>query len=162
MWSTDSRAEIFFPWGLLQFPNNSEPHTIRGTVLQDQSSLLGIHILLYRPWYCKFLVHVYTCIFLVTQFTSNLKGIYDPKKLIAPLYVTKLTKWHMQNKEVFRCVKENEEAIYVLVWKGPQIHYWVEEKWVQNQIQNREHSILPLIPKRGHQSMKWHGENTRE
>lgn len=49
--------------------------------------------------------------------SPQIKGIYDPKRLITLLYVTKLTKWHMQNEEVFRYVKENEEAICVPMWK---------------------------------------------
>lgn len=33
------------------------------------------------------------------------------------LYVTKL---HIQNEEVLRCINENEKAIYGLMWKGLQ------------------------------------------
>lgn len=55
------------------------------------------------------------------QFTSILKGISDLKKrLKTMLYVTKLTMLYVPDEELLRCLKENEEAVYVLMGKGLQ------------------------------------------
>lgn len=114
-----------------------------------------------RLWYCKFLVHVYTCIFLVIQFTSILKGISDLKKrLKTMLYGTKLTMLYVPDEELLRCLKENEEAVCVLMGKG--LRDSNEQRREEGKVQDRKYSNLSQTPKKGRPSIKKTLENRKE
>lgn len=95
---------------------------------------------------------------------SILKGIYDPKKRLKTLlYETKLTMLHIHNEKLCRCIKENEETIYVLCGQVSKTHCWWEGWGRQGQVQNRQHRILLLIPpKVGPQHKEALGKDRRE
>lgn len=78
------------------------------------------------------------------QFQRHLR---PQQKLKALLYVIKSTIIHIHNEELLGCVKENEEAIHVPVWKGLQDILLMRGAGLANQAQNRERRALPLIPK---------------